>query len=38
LDKLRADYGPMPRSVAATIGALIAGLGAVALVALLFGL
>jgi putative membrane protein len=38
LQTLRAAYGRIPRSNAATIGALIAGLGVVALVAMMFRL
>jgi putative membrane protein len=34
---LREAYGPMPRSTAAAIGSLIAGLGVMALVAMLLG-
>ena len=35
---LRASYGPMPYSAAATIGAIMASLGLVALLAMAFGL
>lgn len=35
---LRADYGPVPHSIAATIGLLIAALGVVALAGVLFRL
>ena len=35
---LGASYGPMPRSAAATIGGIMAGLGVVALLAMFFGL
>lgn len=38
LNALRTSYGPQPPSVAATIGILMAGLGVLALVAMLFGL
>ena len=38
MNMLRASYGPMPHSVAATIGVLMGGLGMMALVALLLGL
>jgi putative membrane protein len=38
MNMLRASYGPLPYSAAATIGALIFLLGATALVAMLFGL
>ena len=38
LNMLRASYGPMPHSAAATIGAIMAGLGVVALLAMFFGL
>jgi inner membrane protein YidH len=37
LNLLRATYGPMPRSVAGTLGGVMALLGIVALVAMLFG-
>ena len=37
LTALRGSYGPMPHSAAATIGLLIASVGVVALLALLFG-
>ena len=38
MQMLRASYGPMPYSTAATIGAIMAGLGVVALVAMFLGL
>jgi putative membrane protein len=38
LQALRASYGPMPHSVAATIGVVMAALGLLALVAVFFGL
>jgi putative membrane protein len=38
MNRLRASYGPMPRSAAATIGVVIASLGVLALIALLFRL
>jgi putative membrane protein len=38
MNMLRASYGPVPHSTAAAIGALIAGLGVLALVAMLLGL
>jgi len=37
LQSLRAAYGPQPHSVAATVGALMAIVGAVALVSMYFG-
>jgi putative membrane protein len=37
LNLLRASYGPMPRSVAGTLGGVMAALGLVALGAMLFG-
>ena len=38
LQALRASYGPIPHSVAATIGIIMATLGLLALVAVMFGL
>ncbi|HUR36059.1 MAG TPA: DUF202 domain-containing protein [Vicinamibacterales bacterium] len=38
LEALRASYGPMPHSVAATIGIVMGSLGLLALVALVLGL
>jgi putative membrane protein len=38
MNMLRASYGPMPHSVAALIGLLIAGLGLAALISMVFGL
>jgi len=38
MNLLRATYGVVPRSTAAAIGALIAGLGVVALAAMIFSL
>jgi len=37
LEMLRASYGPMPRSAAATIGGIMAGLGVAALLAMFLG-
>jgi putative membrane protein len=38
LNALRESYGPMPHSVAATIGVVMASLGLLALLAVVFGL
>jgi putative membrane protein len=38
LNELRASYGPMPRSAAASIGVLITALGALALIGVIFRL
>jgi putative membrane protein len=37
MNMLRTSYGPMPSSTAAAVGALIGGLGVLALVAMLLG-
>ena len=38
MNALRASYGPMPHSAAATIGVVMGSLGLLALVAMVFGL
>lgn len=38
MERLRANYGPQPRSTAALVGILVAVLGLLALIATLFGM